>query len=426
MLFMTHPWDGCRANGIRAKKQFSLNWKASRLPIRFSKTKRPRNSWTTALSLSSIVTVSSPSCSNPKITVNMARINKYPWTLIIIAIFTFVDVRPTRAASVEERLDQVNRMAEKDRAETVEREARKEGELIWYAAMASDRAGELIKAFESKYPFVKIRFQPGGAGRQLEQLLVEHRTKKPRADIINTRRSYVGVMAKAGAVARYRTPLRASLRDGFTDKEGFVNGIYAQPRVFLFNTRMVARDKAPQSFEDLLDPRWKDKLGMDTTDYDWLASLIDYYGRGKALELAGKLAKQQLNLRRGPTLLAQLAVAGEFPLVIDAFPEEIMQMKSAKAPVDFIFSEPFVPVKTPTTISISSGAPHPHAAALFVDFLLAKAGQDLMAGQGRWVSRKDGSYFADLKGKKMQIPSPDWDDKQVELIKLYNATFGLN
>jgi len=356
----------------------------------------------------------------------MARINKYPWTLIIIAIFTFVDVRPTRAASVEERLDQVNRMAEKDRAETVEREARKEGELIWYAAMASDRAGELIKAFESKYPFVKIRFQPGGAGRQLEQLLVEHRTKKPRADIINTRRSYVGVMAKAGAVARYRTPLRASLRDGFTDKEGFVNGIYAQPRVFLFNTRMVARDKAPQSFEDLLDPRWKDKLGMDTTDYDWLASLIDYYGRGKALELAGKLAKQQLNLRRGPTLLAQLAVAGEFPLVIDAFPEEIMQMKSAKAPVDFIFSEPFVPVKTPTTISISSGAPHPHAAALFVDFLLAKAGQDLMAGQERWVSRKDGSYFADLKGKKMQIPSPDWDDKQVELIKLYNATFGLN
>ena len=356
----------------------------------------------------------------------MARINKYFSTLIIMAIFTFVDVKSPCAASVEERLDQVNRMAEKSRGEALEREARKEGEIVWYAAMASDRAGELIKAFEGKYPFIKVRFQPGGAGRQLEQLLVEHRTKKQRADIINTRRSYVGVMAKAGAVARYRTPLRASLRDGFTDKEGFVNGIYAQPRVFLFNSRMVARDKAPQSFEDLLDPRWKDKLGMDTTDYDWLASLIDYYGRGKALEYAGKLAKQQLNLRRGPTLLAQLAVAGEFPIVIDAFPEEIMQMKSAKAPADFIFSEPFVAVKTPTTVSIASGAPHPYAAALFVDFLLSKLGQDLMAGQGRWVSRKDGSYFADLKAKKMQIPSVEWDDKQVELIKLYNGIFGLN
>ena len=145
-------------------------------------------------------------------------------------------------------------------------------------------------------------------------------------------------MAKAGAVARYRTPLRAALRDGFADKEGFINGIYAQPRVFLYNTRMVARDKAPQSFDDLLDPRWKDKLGMDNTDYDWLASLIDYYGRGKALEYAGKLAKQQLNFRRGPTLLAQLAVAGEFPVVIDAFPEEVLQIEKRQSADRNLFS----------------------------------------------------------------------------------------
>jgi iron(III) transport system substrate-binding protein len=217
------------------------------------------------------------------------------------------------AATVEERLDQINRLPEQARNESLEREARKEGELIWYAAIGKrSRAGELIKVFENKYPFLKVRFQPGGATRQLEQLLVEHRARKHRADIINTRRSFVGVMAKAGAIARYRTPLRNALREGFTDKEGLVNGIYAQPRVFLFNTRMVPREKAPQSFDDLLDPRWKDKMGMDTTDYDWLASLIDFYGRGKALEFAGKLAKQKLNLRRGPTLLAQLAVAGNF------------------------------------------------------------------------------------------------------------------
>src|SRR5262247_4930307 len=252
----------------------------------------------------------------------------------MVMAFVMLRLVVAQAATVEERLEQINRMGDKARAEVLEKEARKEGEIIWYAAMASDRAAELIKGFESRYPFLKVRFQPGGAGRQLEQLLVEHRTKKHRADIINTRRSYVNVMAKAGAIARYRTPLRSELREGFTDKEGFINGIYAQPRVFLFNTRMVARDKAPQSFEDLLDVRWKDKLGMDTTDYDWLASLIDYYGRNKALEFAGRLAKQQLNMRRGPTLLTQLAVAGEFPVVIDAFPEEVLQLKNTQAPAD--------------------------------------------------------------------------------------------
>ena len=85
----------------------------------------------------------------------------------------------------------------------------------------------------------------------------------------------------------------------------------------------------------------------------------------------------------------------------------------------------FVAVKTPTTLSISAGAPHPYAAALFVDFLLSKSGQEIMAGQGRWVSRSDVSYLVDIKGKKMQIPSVEWDGQQVELIKLYNSTFSL-
>jgi iron(III) transport system substrate-binding protein len=345
--------------------------------------------------------------------------------LVFCILLVSVSGASLYAASVEERLDQINRQPAKERMATLEKEARKEGEVVWYAAMASDRAAEVIRAFESKHAFLKVRFQPGGASRQLDQLLVEHRTKKYQADIINTRRSFVLVMAKAGAIARYRTPSRVVLRDGFTDKEGYVNGIYAQPRVFLFNTRMVSRDKAPKSFDDLLDPQWKGKLGMDTTDYDWIAALIDYYGRSKAVEFAGQLSKQQLNMRRGPTLLAQLAVAGEFPIVIDAFPEEVLQLKNAKAPVDFTFSEPFVAVKTPTTISISAGAPHPNAAALFVDFLLSKPGQEIMASQGRWVSRNDVGYLVDLKGKRMQIPSLDWDDKQVELIKLYNSIFTL-
>jgi len=344
---------------------------------------------------------------------------------ILVFCLLLVSGTPLCAGSVEERLDQLNRQPAKERIETLEKEARKEGEVVWYAAMASDRAAELIRAFESKHNFLKVRFQPGGASRQLDQLLVEHRSKKHRADIINTRRSFVGLMAKNSAIARYRTPLRSFLREGFTDREGFVNGIYAQPRVFLTNTKMVPRDKAPKSFEDLLDPQWKDKLGMDTTDYDWIAALIDYYGRSKAIEFAGQLSKQQLNMRRGPTLLAQLAVAGEFPIVIDAFPEEVLQLKNAKAPVDFTFSEPFVAVKTPTTVSITAGAPHPNAAALFVDFLLSKPGQEIMVSQGRWVSRNDVGYLVDLKGKRMQIPSPDWDDKQVELIKLYNSLFSL-
>jgi hypothetical protein len=108
---------------------------------------------------------------------------------------------------VEARLDQLNRLPDKALTETLEKEARKEGEVVWYAAMESDRAGEVIKVFESNYPFLKVRFQPGGASRQIEQLWVEHRAKKQRAHVINTRRS----LAKRGsAVATLGADWRAT------------------------------------------------------------------------------------------------------------------------------------------------------------------------------------------------------------------------
>ena len=65
-----------------------------------------------------------------------------------------------------------------------------------------------------------------------------------------------------------------------------------------------------------------------------------------------------------------------------------MQMKSAKAQADFVFSEPFVPVETPTTVSISSGAPLSHGRHCWSTFSFPSR-VDIMVAQGRWASRKD-------------------------------------
>jgi hypothetical protein len=48
-----------------------------------------------------------------------------------------------------------------------------------------------------------------------------------------------------------------------------------------------------------------------------------------------------------------------------------------------------------------------------------------MRNKAEQILGKDADYFADLKGKRMQIAGPEWDDKQVELIKLYNSLFSL-
>jgi iron(III) transport system substrate-binding protein len=217
--------------------------------------------------------------------------------------------------------------------------------------------------------------------------------------------------------------LREFLRPGFYDEEGYLNGLFATPLVFLFNTKLVPERNAPRSIEDLLREKWKGKLGMDTQSYDWLAAAMDYYGEKNGKEIGQKLGKQNLQLRNGPTLLAQLVSAGEFPVQVDSYHQEATKLKKAGAPVDYVFPSPYIPVKSLVPVFMASRSPNPNAAALLADFLLSKTGQALLAKQGRWVSRKDMPLEGpdDIGDRKTVIPSPDkWGNRYKELVSLYN------
>ena len=59
--------------------------------------------------------------------------------------------------------------------------------------------------------------------------------------------------------------------------------------------------------------------------------------------------------------------------------------------------------------------------APFVDFMLSKSGQEIMASQGRWVRRKDVKYLVDPGQKKLQVVSYEkWGDRTNELVQTYN------
>ena len=327
------------------------------------------------------------------------------------------------AQSEERMLEEINQLPEAERQARLIAGAKKEGAVTWYVAMNRTFAQELINAFEAQYPFLKVNALTGGGGMLLNKVLTEHRAKSPIYDVFNTRSMTVNTLRKAGAIARYRSPLRASMRDGFADKDGFVNGIFATPLVYIYNSRLVNRKEMPTSVEDLTQPKWSGKMAVDDESYDWLAALMDYYGEGKGLELAARVGQQQLQPRRGTTLITQLIAAGEFLMEIDGHHQEAIAKKKAGAPIDYVFPQPFVPVKSLVPIYLSSRPPHPHAAALMADFLMSRRGQDIMYGHGRWVGHKGiiGKGPDDIGERKVVIPSPEkWGDRYQELIGLFN------
>lgn len=325
------------------------------------------------------------------------------------------------SATPEEILAKINRLPARERQAALVREAKKEGTVIWYAAMNRESLREFTSAFEAEYPFLKVQALTSSPQRLLNRILAEHRATKYAYDVLNMRSTALYTLKNAKAVMRYDTPLRRALRNGFYDQEGYLNGIWSTPLVFLFNTRQLSREQAPRSLDDLFHPKWKGKLAMDKESDDWLAAVLDFYGDEKGKQIARNLGDQDLQIRDGRVLIAQLVVAGEFPVEIDAHHHEAINLRKAGAPVDYVFPEPFIPVKAVSAFVLSSQPPHPHAAALLVDFLLSKKGQEIAYRLGRWPGHKDvaTSGHDDVGNRKTVIPDAEkWGSRYEELVGL--------
>ncbi|HEX9443929.1 MAG TPA: extracellular solute-binding protein [Candidatus Binatia bacterium] len=322
--------------------------------------------------------------------------------------------------SVDDALDAINRLPAAERAAALAEGAKKERELIWYSTMNRENSLELAQAFEKDHPYLAVKILSGSAVNTMTRITSEFHARSNLFDVTHIRGLFLSALRKGGMIARYRTPLREALRKDFVDAEGYFNGIFTQAHLFIVNKNLVKPEDYPRKLEDLLLPRWKGELAMELESYDWLAALLDYYGEDKGKAIADKLGRQKLNFRRGSTLLSQLVAAGELAVHLDGYNHTAYQLKQKRAPIEYVFPEPYVPAKTPTAVWIGARAPHPHAAALFADFLLSRKGQEIMAAQGRWVSRKDVGYLLDPGARRVQMVALKWGGRDVELIQLFN------
>ena len=342
------------------------------------------------------------------------------WMLGVPAFFVF-QVSAVGAATPEETLAKINRLPPAERQAALVKEAKNEKTVVWYAPMNREDLRQFTSGFEAEYPFLKVEVLTSGPQSLLNRILTEHRAGKYNYDTLNIRSSALYTLKKANAIIRYDTPYRRGLRAGFYDKDGYFNGIWASLLVYLFNTKQVGRAQAPKSIDDLLQTQWKGKLGMDQDADDWLAALLDFYGDEKGKQIARSLGGQNLNIRKGRTLVSQLVAAGEFPVKIDAHHHEAVSLRQAGAPIDYIFPEPFIPVKSVSAFVMSSQPPHPHAAALLVDFMLSKKGQELAFRQKRWPAFKELAAGGpdDVGNRNTLVPDADkWGSRYQELVQL--------
>jgi iron(III) transport system substrate-binding protein len=289
-----------------------------------------------------------------------------------------------------------------DREKILIEGAKKEGHLTFYNSHTWFRT--YVKDFEKKYPFIKVSEWRSDSKNLLSRAMTEFNSSRSLVDVIETTAEAMWVMKRDGVFQEYFTPearyypddVKAKGKNGLSylgDRETY-NSLG-------FNTTLISPNEAPRTLNELLDPKWKGKMSIagTSTGVRWVGSTLDTLGR----EFLNKMAEQELTVQSmSGAALAGLVASGEVPLSPTIFDADVAVAKQKGAPIEW---RPLDPVVTTVGYSgLSSKAPHPHAALLFLDYLHSKEGQQLMMKGGLWSPREDlGSL--EQKFKKVYLDS---------------------
>jgi len=297
--------------------------------------------------------------------------------------------------------------------------AKAEGRLVLYASAATQQLQMYLTAFNKRYPFIKTEYFRTDKQKLVTRVLLEEQNKQRLADLVHTSVIETHILKKRGALSRYIPMESASFPSQYKDPEGYWTSVYASGTLMGFNTRQVKKAEAPKSYEDLLNPRWKNVMGIDNTKIEWFYMLLKLKGRS----FMEKLAAQNPQVMAGNTNLLNLLAAGEFGIMAGVYEYSVDNMKNKGAPVDWLGLEPVITYTV--AASLPSQPPHPFAAKLFIEWLLSKEGQEVINQYGRVPIRDDidSKYGKLLKQHKLLMTDVDLSQKEVEVNEMIRKLF---
>jgi iron(III) transport system substrate-binding protein len=264
-----------------------------------------------------------------------------------------------------------------DRTERLIEGARREGEITIYTSAQTTDLGPVVEAYEKKYG-IKASIWRAGSEAVLNRAVQEARAGRHTVDVVETNGPELESLSREQILQLVKSPYHKDLIAPAIRPHGEWVGTRLNVFVQAYNTKLVKKEELPKTWDDLTDPKWKGRLGIEQEDSDWLAGIYGEIGE----ERAGKVFRQitttnGVSVRKGHTLLTQLVASGEVPLALTVYNYKAEQMRREGAPIDWFTIGNAI--ARPNGVGVARQAPHPHAAVLFYDFELSEEGQTIIA-----------------------------------------------
>lgn len=256
--------------------------------------------------------------------------------------------------------------------------ARKEGRVNWYSAMDLTMSEQYARAFEVKYPEIKVKVERSGAERVFSRIAQEYSSKIYNVDIVNTTDAAHPLAWKQnGWLEPFVT---TDVAEHWPADHKSPEGLWATLRIIFsvvgYNTELVKPADVPTGFRDLLAPKWAGKLVKAHPSYSGaILTATHAMVRELGWEYFEALAKLKvLQVQSGVDPPKKIAL-GERAAMVDGADYLLLLAKDKGAPVEVVYPTEGAPIVNSPN-ALFKAAPNPNAGRLMLAWMYSGEGQE--------------------------------------------------
>jgi iron(III) transport system substrate-binding protein len=261
--------------------------------------------------------------------------------------------------------------------------ARAEGKLVLYGTYPSDAMASILAAFKADTGIAPdyLRLTSQILFPRVTSEFAAHRLAADYVDLTDP--TLVGQLADQKILgAPLKVPGFAAIPEALRDPEGRWYTLIRPVGVIGVNTALVSAADMPKHWTDLLDPKWQGQIGMPSIETGGSAFIPFLFLKQKiAADFWTRLAKQSPRTYPAAAPTEQDLVRGETSLIIGS--TSLLNQIRNGGPVSIVLPPEGIP-GFPISGGITSSAPHPHAAILFMDWMTSRRGAAAVGETGAY------------------------------------------
>ncbi|MBL6615392.1 MAG: extracellular solute-binding protein [Reyranella sp.] len=269
--------------------------------------------------------------------------------------------------------------------------AKKEGKVTYYTAMDLSVAEPMARAFETRYPGIKVAVERTGAERLFNRLAQEMASNIKRCDVVNTSdAAHVITWKRQDWLQPYVT---VEIAETVAPDQRDADGTFVNQRTHLsamaYNSSLVKPEDAPKGFNDLLDPKYLGKLVKGHPGYSGtIMTATHQIARELGWGYFEKLAKQKVLQVQSATEPPKKLEAGERAIAVDGSDYLFWMSKERGAPIELVFPIEGTP-QISNPMAVFKAAPNPNAARLLFAWIMSADGQEFIVNlSGQYPANK--------------------------------------